>query len=266
MTAAGGAPVALVTGGAGGFGAAFGRALAGRGHRVLLADVDLAAAERVAAGLGGLACRLDVRDPAQNAAAVELAVREFGRLDVLALNAGVSSGRTAADPLDVEAYRRIVGTNVDGVVFGLDAALPRLRETGGSVVVTASLAGLVPMAGDPLYTLTKTAVVGYVRAMAGPLAVAGVRINALCPGFADTPILGVAMDVLAAGAFPLLTADEVAAGFLAVLDGGGSGEAWFLQPGREPGQYRFRGVPGPQVGGAPVPMPELSAWGGAPAG
>jgi NAD(P)-dependent dehydrogenase (short-subunit alcohol dehydrogenase family) len=153
--------------------------------------------------------------------------------------------------------------NVDGVVFGIDAALPALRASGGgSVVVTASLAGLVPMPSDPLYTLTKTAVVGYVRALAEPLAADGVRINALCPGFTDTTILGVAKAVFDAASFPLLDPDDVAAAFMAILDTGRSGEAWFVQPGREASPYRFRGVPGPVLpdGGTAAP-PELTAWG-----
>jgi short-subunit dehydrogenase len=112
-------------------------------------------------------------------------------------------------------------------------------------VVTASLAGLVPMPADPLYTLTKTAVVGYVRAVAPALAGQGVTVTALCPGFADTAILGSMRDELVA-TLPLLTADDVGDAFLALLDGGKPGEAWFVQPGREPGPYVFRGVPGPR--------------------
>jgi len=260
---AGEAPVALVTGGAGGIGRAVCRRLASRGCRVVVADLDPAAAGVAAAGVGGVPVGVDVSDPAGSRAAVDAALAAYGRLDVVALNAGVSSGQTAADALDLAAYRRIVGVNMDGVVFGVDAALPALRASGGgSIVVTASLAGLVPMPSDPLYTLTKTAVVGYVRALAEPLAADGVRINALCPGFTDTTILGVAKAVFDAASFPLLDPNDVAAAFVAVLDAGRSGEAWFVQPGREPSPYRFRGVPGPVLadGGTVVP-PELTAWG-----
>jgi len=262
---AGDAPVALVTGGAGGIGRAVCRRLAGRGCRVVVADLDPAAAGVAAVDVGGVPVGVDVSDPAGSRAAVGAALAAYGRLDVVALNAGVSSGQTAADAVDLAAYRRIVGVNVDGVVFGVDAALPALRASGGgSIVVTASLAGLVPMPSDPLYTLTKTAVVGYVRAMAEPLAADGVRINALCPGFTDTTILGVAKAVFDAASFPLLDPDDVAAAFVAVLDAGRSGEAWFVQPGREPSPYRFRGVPGPVLadGGTVVP-PELTSWGDA---
>jgi NAD(P)-dependent dehydrogenase (short-subunit alcohol dehydrogenase family) len=239
------APVALVTGGAGGFGRAFSRRLAARGYAVVVADVDADGAAEVAAEVGGTPVRADVSRPEDTVAAVRTAVDGHGRLDVVALNAGIGSGLGPTDPLDLAAYRRIVGVNQDAVVYGLDAAVPHLRGTGGRAVVTASLAGLVPMPADPLYTLTKTAVVGYVRAVAPALAGQGVTVTALCPGFADTAILGSMRDELVA-ALPLLTADDVGDAFLALLDGGKPGEAWFVQPGREPGPYVFRGVPGPR--------------------
>jgi NAD(P)-dependent dehydrogenase (short-subunit alcohol dehydrogenase family) len=238
-------PVALVTGGAGGFGRAFSRRLAARGYAVVVADLDADGAAEVATEVGGTPVRADVSRPEDTVAAVRTAVDTHGRLDVVALNAGVGSGLGPTDPLDLAAYRRIVGVNQDAVVYGLDAAVPHLRGSGGKVVVTASLAGLVPMPADPLYTLTKTAVVGYVRAVAPGLAGLGVTVTALCPGFADTAILGSMRDELVS-ALPLLTADEVGDAFLAVLDAGKPGEAWFVQPGREPGPYVFRGVPGPR--------------------
>jgi NAD(P)-dependent dehydrogenase (short-subunit alcohol dehydrogenase family) len=245
VTAEAGAPVALVTGGAGGFGRSFARRLAARGYAVVVADLDGDGAAEVATEVGGTGVRADVSRPEDTVAAVRAAVDGYGRLDVVALNAGIGSGLGPTDPLDLTAYRRIVGVNQDAVVYGLDAALPHLRATGGKAVVTASLAGLVPMAADPLYTLTKTAVVGYVRAVAPALAGQGVTVTALCPGFADTAILGSMREELVA-ALPLLTADDVGDAFLAVLDAGKPGEAWFVQPGREPGPYQFRGVPGPR--------------------
>jgi short-subunit dehydrogenase len=114
------------------------------------------------------------------------------------------------------------------------------------VVVTASLAGLVPMAADPLYTLTKTAVVGYVRAVGPPLAAVGVTVTALCPGFADTAIVDPLRASLGEAGLSLLSADDVGDAFAALLATGRPGEVWFVQPGREPGPYGFRGVPGPR--------------------
>lgn len=260
-------PVALVTGGGGAFGRAFARRLAARGYAVVVADLDGDAAAEVAAEVGGTPVRADVSRPEDCATTVRLAVHAHGRLDVVALNAGVSSGLGPLDPLDLDAYRRIVGVNQDAVVYGLDACVPYLRAAGGAgggkVVVTASLAGLVPMPADPLYTMTKTAVVGYVRAVGPPLGALGITVTALCPGFADTAILGALRQPLAEAGLPLLTPDDVGDAFLGLLDAGAPGDVWFVQPGREPGPYGFRGVPGPRAVPAPgagaVPGPGAAA-------
>jgi NAD(P)-dependent dehydrogenase (short-subunit alcohol dehydrogenase family) len=106
------------------------------------------------------------------------------------------------------------------------------------------------MPGDPIYTLSKHAVVGYVRAVAPVLADEGIRVNAVCPGYADTPLLDPAREQLAG--FPLLNADDVAAAIEEVLADGQPGECWFVQPGRPAERYTFRGVPGPK-GGAAAP-------------
>lgn len=241
---------ALVTGGASGIGAAAVRRLAAAGARVAVADLDEAAARAVADEVGGIALGGDVADPERMPAHVASAEDAFGRLDVVLLNAGVTAGQSGVEDLDLVGYRRIVGVNVDHVVFGLTAAVPALRRAGGGrVVATASLAGLVPMPGDALYTMTKHAVVGYVRAAAPVLAGDGIRVNAVCPGFADTPLIARAKPRFAG--FPLLTADDVAGAVEAVLERGEPGECWFVQPGREPAPYGFRGVPGPAGGVRP---------------
>jgi NAD(P)-dependent dehydrogenase (short-subunit alcohol dehydrogenase family) len=242
--------VALVTGGASGIGAAAARRLAGAGARVAIADRDEGGAAVLAEELGGLALGGDVADPERMPAHVAAVEEAFGRLDVVLLNAGVTAGQSGVEELDLAAYRRIVGVNVDHVVFGLTAAVPALRRAGGgTVIATASLAGLVAMPGDALYTMTKHAVVGYVRSAAPTMAAEGIRVNAVCPGFADTPLIARAKDRFAD--FPLLTAEDVAAAIDAVLERGEPGECWFVQPGREPAPYGFRGVPGPAGGDRP---------------
>lgn len=242
---------ALVTGGAAGIGAAAARLLAAAGAQVAIVDRDEAGARAVAEELGGLAVPADVTDAAAVAAAVATAEDRFGRLDLVLLNAGITSGQWGVDDLDVDGYRRIVGVNVDHVVFGVTAAVPALRRAGGgTIVVTASLAGLVPLPGDPLYTLTKHAVVGYVRAVAPNLAPEQITVAAVCPGFTDTALITNAKPQM--GDFPLLGADDVAAAIGAVVERGAPGECWYVQPGREPGPYGFRGVPGP-AGGAKAP-------------
>jgi NAD(P)-dependent dehydrogenase (short-subunit alcohol dehydrogenase family) len=238
--------VALVTGGASGIGAAVARRLAGRGATVVVVDVDGDGAREVAGEVGGQAMRLDVSDAEALGAAVAETERLHGRLDVVHLNAGCGGGQGGLEDLDLAGYRKVVGVNVDHVVYGTCAAVPALRRSGGGLIVaTASLAGLIEMPFDPLYTMTKHAVVGYVRAAGAALAAqgAGIRLCALCPGFADTPLIAAKRDAFAG--FPLLTADDVADAFEAVLAGGEPGQAWVVQPGRPAEPYRFRGVPGP---------------------
>src|SRR6266511_440241 len=144
-------------------------------------------------------------------APVTAAVERFGGLDIAFLNAGVATGCGVGDDFDLERYRRAKAVNVDGVVFGMHAALPALRARGGGdIVVTASLAGLTAVPFDPIYGANKHAVVGLVRAVGPMFAGDGIRINAVCPGFADTPILGAWREHLAASEVPLLQADDVA--------------------------------------------------------
>ncbi|MGW4214521.1 SDR family oxidoreductase [Lentzea sp. NPDC004789] len=245
--------VALVTGGAGGIGVAVSRRLAKLGARVAVLDLDAAGAQRIASATGGIAIVGDVTDPATMPAVVEQVERELGRLDVVHLNAGIGGGQAGVDDaLDVERYRKLVGVNVDHVVYGLCAAVPALRrQGGGKIVITASLAGLTAMPADPLYTLTKHAVVGYVRAAGKVLARENIAVTALCPGFVDTLLLGAAKEEFDAVAFPLLTPSDIADALESVLAGAASGQAWVIQPGGRASAYEFRGVPG--VGGGQLP-------------
>lgn len=248
--------VALVTGGASGIGAAACRLLASEGARVVVADLDADAARRVAAEVGGSAVGCDVTDPAASEAAVAHAQDEHGGLDVVLLNAGVAGGFATWDDLDLERYRQMTAVNVDGVVFGLRAALPALRRRGGgSIVVTASLAGLAPAPATPVYALSKAAVVHLVRSMAPPLGLEGVRLTALCPGFVQTPLLRGMVERFDEAGFPLLTADEVAAAAVELAVDGEPGACVVVQPGREPAAYAFRGVPGPRGLAAGVSPP-----------
>jgi NAD(P)-dependent dehydrogenase (short-subunit alcohol dehydrogenase family) len=241
---------ALVTGGASGIGAAAARRLAARGAHVLIAD--RADASGLAAELGGTARIADVTDP-EALPALVAAAEELGPLTTVLLNAGITAGQSGVEDLDLAGYRAIMGVNLDHVIFGTVAAVPALRRAGGGrIVATASLAGIVPMPGDALYTASKHAVVGYVRSAAPTLAADGIRLNAVCPGFADTPLIARAKAQFED--FPLLTAEDVADAIESVLDRGEPGECWFVQPGRDASPYGFRGVPAPRGAGAPPPV------------
>jgi NAD(P)-dependent dehydrogenase (short-subunit alcohol dehydrogenase family) len=155
-------------------------------------------------------------------------------------------------------YRRILGVNVDGVVFGT-RALARRMQPGSAIVATASLAGLTGVAADPVYALTKHAVVGFVRSVAPQLEAKRIKLNAVCPGFADTPMLDASggREALEAAEFPLLSADDVAEAVWIAATSKETGAAWVVQSGREPMQFRFPRVPGPRVDGQPIVLPPL---------
>jgi NAD(P)-dependent dehydrogenase (short-subunit alcohol dehydrogenase family) len=178
--------------------------------------------------------------------------------DLVCLNAGVTTGESDIRVLGDDEYRRALGVNVDGVVFGVRQLTPLMRK-GSAFVVTASLGGLTALPADPIYALTKHAVIGFVRSVAPQLEQRGIRINAVCPGFADTPMLDGAGQRAAfeQAGFPLLEPDEVVAAVLTAAHSEETGQAWAIQPGREPMQFRFPNIPGPKVEGAEGTLPPL---------
>jgi NAD(P)-dependent dehydrogenase (short-subunit alcohol dehydrogenase family) len=166
-----------------------------------------------------------------------------GEFDAVFLNAGVVTGESEIAALADEQYRRALGANVDGVVLGVRECAARLMPNGGSIVATASLAGLTATPMDPIYALTKHAVVGFVRSVAPQLASRGIRINALCPGFTDTPI--VVDEIRGELPAPLMEPAFVAQAAVAALNDEASGGAWVAQPNRIV-QFRFPRIPGPR--------------------
>ena len=239
--------VALVTGAAGGLGGATARALAAEGATVVAADLDAAGAEAIAAEVGGRAVACDVADLEANRAAVAFAVETYGGLDLVHLNAGVASGCGVGEDFDLARYRRAMGANLDGVVFGTHAALPALRARGGgAIVATASLAGLTGVPYDPLYAANKHAVVGLARSLGPGLAEEGIRFNAVCPGFAESAIIAPIREQILASGLAIIPAEQVAAAVVELFAGDASGECVVIQPGRDPLPFAFRGVPGPR--------------------
>jgi NAD(P)-dependent dehydrogenase (short-subunit alcohol dehydrogenase family) len=242
--------IALVTGGASGIGLATARRLAAAGAGVVLADLAEEAGRQAAEEIGGTFAALDVGDPD---AWTSLAVRigeEQGGLDIAHLNAGVGTGAQLIAEVDDARYRRVMRANVDGVILGTRAVAPLIAARGGgAIVATASLAGLIAFSPDPVYTATKHAVVGFVRAVAPQLHEMGITINAICPGIVDTPLLGEeALALLAGEGFPLIRPEAVAEAVLGCVLGEATAQAIVVQAEREPTPYRFAGVPGP--GGA----------------
>jgi len=219
-----------VTGGAGGIGGAIAARLEAEGYEVQRLDL------------------VDGFDVSSGAAWSSVEA-----VDVACLNAGVLTGETDIRLLTDAEYRRALGVNVDGVVFGVRRLAQVMRE--GSIVVTASLAGLTGMPSDAIYSLTKHALVGFVRSVAPQLG--GVTINAVCPGIADTPMIDAQRDAFAAAGFPLVAPEAVAEAVWLAAASGRSGEAWFVQPGRDPAPFRFPTLPGPRSDGERVGPPPL---------
>lgn len=239
--------VAWITGGAQGFGAGVARRLAGFGAKVVISDVNAQSGEGVAAEIGGMFVPCDVSQLDDCTSAVAAVLDKHGQLDIAFLNAGISTGCSLGEDFDLALYRRAMGVNLDGVAFGAHAVFgPMKAAGGGDIVATASLAGLVGTGFDPVYGANKHGVVGLVRAIGEDWPQHGIRVNGLCPGFADTAIVNPLRDVLADSGISLIPPEMVVDAFVAAATSGRSGECWVVQPGRAGEPFRFRGVPGPR--------------------
>ncbi|MDQ3107788.1 MAG: SDR family NAD(P)-dependent oxidoreductase [Actinomycetota bacterium] len=243
--------VAIVTGGASGIGLATAMRLAAEGASLVIADLDADAGAREAATLGARFVRADVGQPGDWAAVVSEAEESFGGLDLAYLNAGVTTQEADITAVTDEQIRRVFGANVDGVIFGTRAVVPAMeRRGGGAIVATASLAGIIAFAPDPLYTATKHAVVGLVRSLAPQLEAKRISINAVCPGIVDTPLVGPAREMLKKAGFPMIPPDDIATAVLHCFSGGAEpGQCLVCQPGRPFEAYDFGEVPGPRTPG-----------------
>lgn len=231
--------VALVTGGASGIGAATATRLADEGVRVVVADRQVEAGQKVAADIGGRFVPLDVTDSSAWSVAVDDIVATEGRLDIAHLNAGVMTGEGDIRSLTDEQLDRVLGVNVRGVVYGARAAA-RAMTGGGGIVATASVAGLIGWATDPIYTLTKHAVVGIVRALDPQLESLGISVNAVCPGIVDTNIIGADIkDFLRSAGVTIMAPSQIADGVLTALRSGLTGTCFQCLPGRSAEPFAF---------------------------
>ncbi|MFZ9383138.1 MAG: SDR family NAD(P)-dependent oxidoreductase [Ilumatobacteraceae bacterium] len=208
--------VVMITGGASGMGEAFARRLAADGARVVVADIDEAGAGRVATDIGGEVAVFDVADSSAVDAAVDRTVAHHGRLDVMINNAGIAppshperteisianqmkrmEGRDdemiptdATVGMSDSDWDRMIRVHLYGVFHGTRAALRHMTPArAGSIVNVSSILGLRPMAGAPHYVAAKAGIIGFTKSVAQEVAPFGVRVNAVCPGWIDTPLL-----------------------------------------------------------------------------
>lgn len=245
----------IVTGGASGIGFATSRRMIREGARIAILDINQEGGEVAAKEIGAEFVRVDVTKPEQLSDAFDAARELLGSIDIAHLNAGVTTKDADIRRVTPSEYKRVFGINVDGVVFGVRAAVKAMKGRPGSIVATASIAGINAYQPDPIYAASKHAVVGLVRSLAPQLAAIDITINCICPGIVDTPLLGEGRAVLEAAGFPLIPPDDIAEAVVKAITHGGTGEAWVVQPGREPLVYQFRGVPGPRAPGAEGMLP-----------
>ncbi len=182
--------VAIVTGAASGIGRATALRMAAEGARVVCADLDAEGAARVAAEIGrnAASCAVDVTQDADCAAMVALALERFGALHCAFNNAGVAPAK-AQPTAEIEPgeFARVMGVNLMGVFLCLRHQIPAMMA-GGAIVNTASVAGRVGLPGAAAYVAGKHAVIGLTKTAALDHAAQGVRVNAVCPGYVQTPL------------------------------------------------------------------------------
>mgnify|MGYP001160083185 FL=1 len=244
--------IALVTGAASGIGAALVRQLVADNCDVLGVDLNEEGLTKVAAETGCEVLRGDISDQEFNETAVAKVSDLFGSLDLLFLNAGILGRKIelqindlTLDELDPSQYTKVRAINFDSVVFGtLAASKLMMANGGGSIIATASIAGLAAWNRDPFYTATKHAVVGWVRGIAPTLQTQGISINAICPGGVATPLVGI--DRLESANPNLLEPEQVAKAMIETALEEGTGKAFTVKADHEPirQQYHFTQVEG----------------------
>lgn len=218
--------VAFITGGGSGLGAAAARRLAADGALIAVNDLNREAAERTARDVGGIAFAFDVTDSAAFDAAVDAAVSSLGRLDIMINNAGIAptdvgsksdrmlanqmtrmEGRiTDYQPMDYlidlgdDAWDRMIKVHLYGTFHGCRVALRHMQpRRSGRIINVSSVLGLRPSAGAPHYSVAKAGIIALTKSVADEVAALGINVNAVCPGYIDTPLLTPFSEMMKAG-------------------------------------------------------------------
>jgi len=189
--------VAIVSGGGTGIGAATARRFAAEGAHVVVTGRRSGPIEAVAEEVGGLAVAGDASDPAHASAVVASAVERFGGVDVVVANAGLGFGGAAAD-VELDRWRETIDVNLTGPMLLVRAALPALLDRGrGAIVLVSSISGIVGEGASAAYVASKAGLLGLTRSLAVDYGPRGIRTNAVCPGWVETPMGDVSMDQIA---------------------------------------------------------------------
>ncbi|MFM8236702.1 MAG: SDR family NAD(P)-dependent oxidoreductase [Actinomycetota bacterium] len=193
--------IALVTGGANGIGAATARCLAERGDTVVVADLDGAAAEALAAEIGGVGCTVDVSDEASVAAMAAFVAERLGGLDVACNVAGIAPAPKPFTDHTLAEWQRTIDVDLTGVFLCMqhELRLMLVGGRGGAIVNMASGAAVVAAPGQPQYTAAKHGVLGLTRQAAQEYAAQGIRVNAVLPGQTATGPMQAYLDAMPDG-------------------------------------------------------------------
>jgi NAD(P)-dependent dehydrogenase (short-subunit alcohol dehydrogenase family) len=186
--------VAVITGGASGIGRATAELLASGGAAVIIADlVETSGDETVKAieAVGGRAAfvKADVTNEDDARRMLDTAVQKFGGLDILYNNAGIAVGVPGYPQAEIKRWRRVIEIDLFAVILGCHLAAPLMDPKGGAIINTASMAGLYPYKEDPVYGAAKAGVVNFTYSLAPWAAKRNIRVNCVCPGVVDTPLV-----------------------------------------------------------------------------
>lgn len=199
--------VGIVTGGGSGLGEAIGKAMAAKGSKVVLSDINLAAAQRVAdeiVAAGGVASAIhqDTARPEDSRKVVRYALDTYGALHYAVNNAGIGGAQAPAGETDLADWQRVIDINLNGVLYGMRYQIPAMLETGAdqcAIVNMASIHGAVAAIGNGAYTAAKHGVVGLTKNAAAEYGPKGLRINCVGPAYIETPLLADLPDAVRAG-------------------------------------------------------------------